>query len=811
MTASTERYQRLNEFLVDSFNPNELEMFLTFNGYEDVAGAVVPDIGMKRYTLDVIEQLDRRSEIDRRLFDRLRRERPSKGAEIELLRSLWLGPDSNEPTMPAPPSRIIARYKRGRTIPGDILERIRPERRLHLVSVDGPMLLVEGPLELLRSVLGGESDWLLVPERKLTGADPTPSVQPRTDPTPSVQPRTDPTPSVQPRTARLAPGQWRLIIPAASLLLMLAVGYLVSMIDTQRMHEDNGQTNPRDNPKPSGNDVGWNRDAYVAAKDPFGETVTKVVYLDQGWSSSRSLEFYFTSQGSQIIPYSWFLALEQADSTTQFRENQNILRFRYLPQEPDSKNPDGLPVGFVKDSASNNDWLGLNCAACHTSEIHYKGTAYRVDGAPSMGDVRTLVSALVQALQKTRDDSHKFDRFAKQVLKENESSLRRELLRKELGVLIDRLVGYNRRNFPGYDPQQPAPTPTEYARFDALGAYINEVYYHAQRSPANPVATSQPANAPVSYPHLWNTPGQNLVQWVGLPHGGLFTLARNVAEALGVFADYRIPDESLFLGYPSSIRVLNLLAIQDWLKELRSPQWPSDFPPIDQASAAKGKVLYQQNCVRCHVLIDRHSTDGSNTAFMSDTGTDDLAYINVQRRTGPSGRLEGGFVNVVNVTTLDKIPATAEGLMMVSNTVIGTILGNRTLAAPDDLSRVDLRKKHEREHLVDASEDESQPKYKGRALDGIWATAPYLHNGSVPNLYELLQPSAQRSTSFSIGARTFDPEKVGYLTDVPGFPKFNAKDAQGQWIPGNRNDGHDFGSKLSEDERHQLLEYLKTL
>jgi hypothetical protein len=59
--------------------------------------------------------------------------------------------------------------------------------------------------------------------------------------------------------------------------------------------------------------------------------------------------------------------------------------------------------------------------------------------------------------------------------------------------------------------------------------------------------------------------------------------------------------------------------------------------------------------------------------------------------------------------------------------------------------------------------------------------------------------------------RSFDPEKVGYLTDVPGFPKFSAKDAQGKWIPGNRNDGHDFGSKLTEDERHQLLEYLKTL
>ncbi len=48
-------------------------------------------------------------------------------------------------------------------------------------------------------------------------------------------------------------------------------------------------------------------------------------------------------------------------------------------------------------------------------------------------------------------------------------------------------------------------------------------------------------------------------------------------------------------------------------------------------------------------------------------------------------------------------------------------------------------------------------KYKGRPLNGIWATAPYLHNGSVPNLDALLQPAAKRPASFSIGVRTFDP------------------------------------------------------
>ena len=83
------------------------------------------------------------------------------------------------------------------------------------------------------------------------------------------------------------------------------------------------------------------RNAYVPANDPLGEPATKVVYLSQNWSPSQSLEFSFTAQGSQIIPYDWFLALEQADSTTLFLDNQNILKYRYLPQNPGPLTPTG--------------------------------------------------------------------------------------------------------------------------------------------------------------------------------------------------------------------------------------------------------------------------------------------------------------------------------------------------------------------------------------------------------------------------------------------------------------------------------------
>ena len=99
--------------------------------------------------------------------------------------------------------------------------------------------------------------------------------------------------------------------------------------------------------QPASAQVASSRDAFVATQDPLGEPVTKVAYLPQNWSPEESLLFYFTEQGSQIIPYDWFLALEQVDQSKPFRDNQNILKYRYLPQNPGKLNPDGLPVGFV--------------------------------------------------------------------------------------------------------------------------------------------------------------------------------------------------------------------------------------------------------------------------------------------------------------------------------------------------------------------------------------------------------------------------------------------------------------------------------
>src|ERR1041384_5231293 len=104
-------------------------------------------------------------------------------------------------------------------------------------------------------------------------------------------------------------------------------------------------------------------------------------YLPQGWTQEDRNRFYTTTQGSQLVPYSWYLALERPGaSTDRFNEN-HLARYGYLANDNAQFNPDRLPLGFVKDG--DDDWLGLTCAACHTNEIELRGASWRVDGAPA--------------------------------------------------------------------------------------------------------------------------------------------------------------------------------------------------------------------------------------------------------------------------------------------------------------------------------------------------------------------------------------------------------------------------------------------
>jgi hypothetical protein len=99
--------------------------------------------------------------------------------------------------------------------------------------------------------------------------------------------------------------------------------------------------------------------------------------------------------------------------------------------------------------------------------------------------------------------------------------------------------------------------------------------------------------------------------------------------------------------------------------------------------------------------------------------------------------------------------------------------------------------------------------YESRVLQGIWAAAPYLHNGSVPTLAELLKPAAQRTSKFSLGAK-YDIENVGLAATQDGSNARPVTDCS-DLNSGNSKCGHEFGTNLSDGDKKALLEFLKTL
>ncbi len=110
--------------------------------------------------------------------------------------------------------------------------------------------------------------------------------------------------------------------------------------------------------------------------------------------------------------------------------------------------------------------------------------------------------------------------------------------------------------------------------------------------------------------------------------------------------------------------------------------------------------------------------------------------------------------------------------------------------------------------------------YQAPPLDGIWATAPYLHNGSVPTLYHLLKSGHRPrifTRSYQADAKEYDQRRVGVIfqtleqTADPGLPAIDRRKVYDTTQAGRGNGGHTFGDKLTEDQRMAVIEYLKTL
>jgi len=562
-------------------------------------------------------------------------------------------------------------------------------------------------------------------------------------------------------------------------------------------------------------------------------------YAKQGWTADDRQTFYTTSQGSHIIRYLWFKALRRLDVDEPFAGDQ-LARYGYLSNEKSRSNPESLPVGFVIDGDVGTGDLGMSCAACHTGQIEYQKDGVtqrlRIDGAPAMADFQAFLKDLTEVATATLNDDGRFDKFAHAVLGNRYSATRAKDLKAEFVKWVDQWTAFMNKSLPT--------SPWGPGRLDAFGMIFNRVAGKDLKIDAN----FQVADAPVSYPFLWNAAHQDKTQWNGgVPNGlNIHALGRNTGEVFGVFAEFgpvpviNLPGVPPLIDYgKNSVNFGNLQQLEEKIAALQPPPWPF---ALDQALVEKGRVLFEAHCSKgCHEQTESKDVPGAWLTPVLPAGTDPKMFENADR-SSQSGLLEGALIPNTPGLVLAETAKTHD---ILANAVVGSLINDALpfaklpnlksgvfLAVQKDLPILlnkpqnaplsallknpaviaTLRSQIERRftNMYKSPNNDASAAYETRVLKGIWATAPYLHNGSVPNLWELLLPPERRSTSFMIGSRTYDEKNVGYVTTESPFKYGTLTVGQGAQ-PGNSNAGHDYSRDMTDDDRWALLEYLKQL
>ncbi len=212
---------------------------------------------------------------------------------------------------------------------------------------------------------------------------------------------------------------------------------------------------------------------------------------------------------------------------------------------------------------------------------------------------------------------------------------------------------------------------------------------------------------------------------------------------------------------PPTIDLAAIARVENWLLDLEPPPWPW---PIDEALAARGAPLYAEYCAGCH---------------------------------GASGSdFKGAAVG--HVTPIAEIGTDRARLDSYTRELA---LNQATLYAGYPHRFRNFRKTW---------------GYANMPLDGIWLRAPYLHNGSVPTLRDLLEPAAGRPLTFFRGSDLYDRRRVGFASAAPAAS--TTPDGERLFlfdtrIPGNGNAGHEgpaYGTELPAADKDALVEYLKS-
>jgi hypothetical protein len=527
----------------------------------------------------------------------------------------------------------------------------------------------------------------------------------------------------------------------------------------------------------------------------------------------------------------------------------------------------------------------------HVTRPGGRVTALRVDGGQSMNAFTDMAPGSFQvelagAFATTLANPIKFNRFARRVLGPDSSWSARATLWGDVLSTFRDLIRASR----GALSSHWYPTQEGFGRTDALARIANTVFGD-HLDPANYRMGNGPVSYPYMW-NIWKFDWVQYNASVSQPMARNVGEAVGTGATYHLVDRYGRPVPPAE-RYRTSIPIENLQRIESTIQTLEPPPWPEDLlGRIDTARVARGRQLFNEHCAGCHGphVASTQTTRAVSPArgpsdplweirwkSIDDIGTDRNAAVNFMKnrvdltRTGLdagevqrllreplrqqkarqlelvsslereiAGKTGEGRPNYLaedlayakkavsgtedEIARLDQIDlrsvSIGEGL-----TIVGTLIRNRYYE--DRRYSVEARQCFDGFDTLDLPQ--AVPGYKPRPLKGVWATPPFLHNGSIPTVYALLSPREERPATFYVGTHEYNPRDLGYVTARPsaragGFVLDTA-------LPGNRNAGHAFrkgyvpfdeskppetqyqggviGPELTRDERYAIIEYLK--
>ena len=584
-------------------------------------------------------------------------------------------------------------------------------------------------------------------------------------------------------------------------------------------------------------------------------------------------EFYYLEQGTGFVPLRMLRGLKDPKTRKPFLDN--LERFGLISGEASLENRHGLLIGLAITTAPRGsdeyELLGFTCAACHTAEFQYAGTRILVLGAPSRFSPQDFVNDLDKALLDLFHDSdpERFWSFIQSWFEGESGTAARQLFKsfnsfvdfqKQTGLFGLRFGGHvverwqmlssihEGSNFPRAETNEIAKTFSALASdaiktnpvlpksladaatmheileqievaFEALSERLKLINSRAWlREPGTTLAfgfgrddhfgaaakkisstltraseerrTDPQLNAPVRPAPLWNTNQYARMHWNSSTNS---MIQSNIIKALAVGATFDSADGK------SSVNLLNQAKLAKQIERLKPPKWPEEvFGKTDQQKVERGWTIYREFCANCHSKTERNE-----------------AGLLIMERFTP---FEIGTDNQLALSEPLRIENGTPSSGSLAFAQIAKKIFDQSMKGMSDKERatIDEIDKHRGPPKWLISDSKDGKLYPARSLEAVWASAPYLHNGSIPTLYHLLLPVKYRPSQFVVGSQDFLPKEVGFEWDPKSFPELNDPHNAAKTLfqfdtikLGNSNSGHEFGTDLSDDDRWALIEYLK--